>query len=91
MIQGQDAYESYQLEKYGVSANGEVDLIYLKRGYKSTTETAVIHYYINTKRYVQEVNNEKYHLKIGERIQLRCSSQDPELFTMVFPQENNLY
>ncbi|KAA3436901.1 hypothetical protein [Rufibacter hautae] len=73
-------YLESQLQKYGVVVEGRVESFYKSSG-RRKAEFVVFHYKVGNQEYVQEVENDT-NLGIGDIVSIRCSSEDPELFTL---------
>ena len=77
-------YETYQLQKYGVITDGLVtDAADAQASKGPVYFKADVEYKFDGHLYHQQVNTSTYSYKFGDKLKIRCSSQDPEIFEII--------
>ena len=78
-----EIYYKYQLEKHPRIAHAEVIDFETTHGKSGTHHYATLYYKIDNLMFRQKVNNDNFYYKVGDRLTLVVSENDPEILRII--------
>ena len=82
-----EEYHKQQLQNYGITVSAKVVKLYtVKHGRRNSyynRSYAEFEYQVEGKTWKQKLENKDYNLNVNDQIEIKCSSQEPEIFEVV--------